>query len=202
MGGDMNITDALTAHHATLRQLYTQSKSDPKVFEEFIRHLIVHHTMEEKYFYDLLQEKTEGRHDALEAVNEHHIIELIIKDAETFPQDHERFPIKVEGLGEYTNHHLDEEEMEVFPAAQPLFTQEELTSLGKLFLEAKDKLLAVVVPEVPQGLIKSGAGRAQRQPLGVVSDAGIEGESPAEEAAPSTSMAGTGLGIGSLKATG
>ena len=47
------ITNELVAHHATLRQLYAKSENDPNVFEEFTRHLIVHHTMEEKYFYDL-----------------------------------------------------------------------------------------------------------------------------------------------------
>ena len=56
---------------------------------------------------------------------------------------------KVEGLGEYTNHHLDEEEAEIFPMAQQLFADENLITLGKLFLEAKDKLLGVELPEVP-----------------------------------------------------
>ena len=145
----MNIINALVQHHKVLIQLYQQSEGDPAIFEEFVRHLIVHHTMEEKYFYDLLELITEARHDALEAVNEHHIIELIIKDSEDFPRDHERFPIKVEGLGEYTNHHLDEEEAEIFPMAQQLFADEDLITLGKLFLEAKDKLLGVELPEVP-----------------------------------------------------
>jgi hypothetical protein len=194
----MNITDALTAHHATLRHLYIQSQSDPQTFSEFIRHLIVHHTMEEKYFYDLLQEKAAGRHDALEAVNEHHIIEMIIKDAETFPEDHERFPIKIEGLGEYTTHHLDEEEMEVFPAAEALFAQEELASLGKLFIEAKDKLLGVVLPEVPRGLIKSGDGPTQKA-LGVSPDAEEAEATSGDEDVSPTSMTGIGLGIGSLR---
>ncbi len=194
----MTITEALTAHHATLRQLYLQAKTDPKAFEEFMRHLIVHHTMEEKYFYDLLQEKASARHDALEAVNEHHIIELIIKDAETFPQDHERFPIKVEGLGEYTNHHLDEEENEVFPTADTLFTRQELVSLGKLFEEAKNKLLNVVLPEIPAGLITSGDGPVQK-PLGVGAGTGTAADSPAREGEAATSMTGIGLGIGSLR---
>jgi hypothetical protein len=145
----MNITNALVAHHKTLRQLFEQSKTDPNVFDEFIRHLTVHHTMEEKYFYDLLQEEPQARHDALEAVNEHHIIELIIKDAEKFPRDHELFSIKVESLGEYTTHHLDEEEMDIFPMAEQLFPEEKLMALGKSFLEAKNKLLGVELPEVP-----------------------------------------------------
>ena len=50
----MSIINELVAHHTTLRQLYAQSENDPQAFDEFMRHLIVHHTMEEKYFYDLL----------------------------------------------------------------------------------------------------------------------------------------------------
>lgn len=151
----MNIITALVDHHGVLRQLYQQSETDPTAFEEFARHLVVHHTMEEKYFYDLLEKVAEARHDALEAVNEHHIIELIMKDADGFPRDHENFPVKVEGLGEYTNHHLDEEEMEIFPAARQVFSDEDLNTLGDLFVEAKEKLLGVALPEVPGGIAAS-----------------------------------------------
>ena len=163
----MNIINALVEHHKVLRQLYEQSESDPAVFEEFVRHLIIHHTMEEKYFYDLLEQINEARHDALEAVNEHHIIELIIKDSEDFPRDHERFPIKVEGLGEYTNHHLDEEESEIFPMAHRLFADEDLITLGKLFLEAKDKLLGVDLPEIPTNIDTTGSKAKKSAAVGL-----------------------------------
>jgi hypothetical protein len=187
IGGDMNIIDALISHHTTLRQLYQQSEANPDVFDDFIQHLVVHHTMEEKYFYDLLEGFEQARHDALEAVNEHHIIELIIKDSERFPRDHEHFEIKIEGLGEYTTHHLDEEEAEIFPMALQLFAAEDLDTLGRLFEEAKDKLLGVVLPEVPATMAakitKSGAGS---KTAGMPADT-----SPRNTAA--------GLGIGSLK---
>jgi len=169
----MNITDALIEHHGELRRLYQASLNDPAQFELFIKHLIVHHTMEEKYFYDLMEQAPDARHDALEAVNEHHIIELIIKDAEGFPADHQNFPIKIEGLGEYTSHHLDEEEMEIFPMASQFFTVEDADALGKLFLEAKKKLLGVEPPEVPPSIQPGNSGNV--------------------------SSAARGLGIGSLK---
>ena len=180
----MSITNELVAHHTTLRQLYAQSENDPKVFDEFTRHLVVHHTMEEKYFYDILKTIPEAEHDALEAVNEHHIIEMIIKDAEGFPSEHEHFPIKIEGLGEYTTHHLDEEEMEIFPMSQQVMSAEDLDTLGKLFVEAKNKLLGIKLPEVPAGIAAPTA-------------------KPAKRSQPATSSSGTttaqGLGIGSLK---
>ncbi len=171
----MDIVAALVDHHQTLRELYEASENDPARFAEFTRHLVVHHTMEEKYFYDLLQKIADARHDALEAVNEHHIIELIIKDAEGFPQEHEDFPIKIEGLGEYTTHHLDEEEADIFPLARTLFAAEDLTALGKLFLEAKDKLLNIELPAVPKALVDQATSLRPARP------------------------SSRGLGIGSLK---
>jgi hemerythrin-like domain-containing protein len=178
------ITNELVAHHATLRQLYAQSENDPNVFEEFIRHLIVHHTMEEKYFYDILKAIPDAEHDSLEAVNEHHIIELIIKDAEGFPREHDHFPIKIEGLGEYTNHHLDEEEMEIFPLAQQVMSAEVLDTLGKLFVEAKNTLLGIKLPDVP-GAIATQAAKSVPGPQPTVSGPGA--------------TTAHGLGIGSLK---
>jgi hypothetical protein len=186
-GGVMNVVDALIAHHHTLRQLYRQSEADPGVFEEFVRHLVVHHTMEEKYFYDLLEGFEQGRHDALEAVNEHHIIELIVKDAEGFPRDHGNFPIKIEGLGEYTTHHLDEEEADIFPMALELFDEKDLNALGKLFEEAKAIMLGAVPPELPAALAaklpqNAGTSKASKR-----------------TAASVKPDAAAGLGIGSLK---
>ncbi len=165
----MDIVDALVEHHQVLRQLSQQAEEDPAAFAEYIRHLVVHHTMEEKYFYDLFEQVPAARHASLEAVNEHHIIELILKDAEGFPPEHDRFPIKVEGLSEYTNHHLDEEEMEVFPMARQLLAAKDLAALGAAFQEAKENLLNVRLPEVPAGIDTSGrsAGRSVAAGLGI-----------------------------------
>ena len=140
--------------------------------------------MEEKYFYDILKTIPEAEHDALEAVNEHHIIEMIIKDAEGFPSEHEHFPIKIEGLGEYTTHHLDEEEMEIFPMSQQVISAEDLDTLGKLFVEAKNKLLGIELPDVP-GAIATHAAKPAARRLSVASGHGTN--------------TAQGLGIGSLK---
>lgn len=183
----MNVVEALINHHTILRQLYQRAETNPEIFDEFIHNLVVHHTMEEKYFYDLLQGFNQAEHDALEAVNEHHIIEMIIKDAEGFPRDHAHFPIKIEGLGEYTVHHLDEEEEEIFPLAQQLFNPEDLVTLGKLFEEAKGKLLGISLPELPKALAAKFAEQAK------------DGGEPAViKAAAATSSTAIGLGIGKI----
>jgi hypothetical protein len=56
---------------------------------------------------------------------------------------------KVEGLGEYTTRHLDEEGTLIFPMALQLFAAEDLNTLGRLFQEAKDTLLGAVPPALP-----------------------------------------------------
>jgi hypothetical protein len=77
----------------------------------------------------------------------------------------------VEGLGEYTTHHLDEEEAEIFPMARARFSPEDLMTLGKLFLEAKRELLAVELPEVPAQIDQRAKGaklvQASSQGLGI-----------------------------------
>ncbi len=143
--------------------------------------------MEEKYFYDLLEGFAQARRDALAAVNEHHIIELIIKDSERFPRDHERFSIKIESLGEYTTHHLDEEEAQIFPMARQLFTAEDLNTLGRLFAEAKDKLLGAVPPELPPTL-----SAKRPKPVKAIKPEPLT-------TAQALSNPAVGLGIGSLK---
>jgi hemerythrin-like domain-containing protein len=187
----MDITAVLTEHHTVLRRLFEQSKSKTDVFDEFIHQLTVHHTMEEKYFYDILEKASQSHHDALEAVNEHHIIELIIKDAERFPRNHERFPVKIESLGEYTTHHLDEEETEIFPMARQVLPEKQRTALGQLFSEAKEKLLGVTLPEVPDTI---AAGDTKFQPL-------VEKNNTTQTSVASDMQTphAQDLGIGSLK---
>jgi hypothetical protein len=113
---------------------------------------------------------------------------MIIKDAEGFPRDHRNFPIKIEGLGEYTVHHLDEEEEEIFPLAAQLFEADDMDTLGALFEKAKEALLGVTLPELPKALAAKVPVLEQLSP-----------ESGAPQQRPATSNTALGLGIGGLK---
>ncbi len=184
----MDIVEALTEHHAVLRRLAQEAEQRPEAFAEYERQLTAHHTMEEKYFYDFLLEFGAARHDALEGVNEHHIIEMIILDARRFPREHELFGVKVESLAEYTAHHLDEEEADIFPLARRHMPQELLAELGGQFRQAMDTVLGISLPPAggkgpaSQGLVAPEAPRAPATPVAV------------------QPRSGAGLGIGSLKA--
>jgi hypothetical protein len=137
----MDIITALTTHHQEMRNLFAAAMTNPAAAEDAIRHLVIHHTNEEKFFYDHLENITQMRHDALEAVNEHHIIELIIQDLRGFPKDHERYLVKIESLKEYTEHHLLEEEEEIFVEAAEVLDYNTRLELGARFNEIKSRQL-------------------------------------------------------------
>lgn len=193
----MHIVDVLTQHHARLRQLFLAAETDAAVAETLIRELTVHHTMEERFFYDFLLQPPQGHETALEHVNEHHIIEMILTDLAKFPREHEIFPTKIESLAEYTDHHLGEEEAVVFPLARSLFGPAMAEALGAKFQQAVDLLLSIQVPpasDVPVEFLSPPAGgtpEAQPQQPGD----GATGEAGADARLRLIQ----GLGIGSLK---
>lgn len=137
------ITDALTRHHDVIRDLFEKTADDSSNFEKLRNHLTVHHKNEEKYLYDLLEKKDKTRHGALEAVEEHHVIEMLLQELSDFPKDHERWAVKLEVLEEYTRHHLEEEEEDVFPKVSDVLDEEKRRELGAKFDEVKDKQLSV-----------------------------------------------------------
>jgi hypothetical protein len=74
--------------------------------------------------------------------------------------------------------------MEIFPLSQQVISAEDLDALGKLFVEAKNKLLGIKLPEVP-GKITTQTTTSAGKP-----------KSPVVSSGNTTAL---GLGIGSLK---
>jgi hemerythrin-like domain-containing protein len=141
----MTIFEALTRHHDTMREIFEKTAANSAAFEELKHHLQVHHKNEEKILYDVMQTKAKTRKDAIEAVEEHHVIELLLVDLENFPRDHERWAIKLEVLEEYTKHHFKEEENEIFPEGAKVLGEAELTRMAAQFEAVKDKQLAALL---------------------------------------------------------
>ena len=138
------ITEALTRHHDVIRDLFKKTIDDGSHFEKLQNHLTIHHKNEETFLYDLLEEKEKTRHGALEAIEEHHVIEMLLNELSDFPRDHERWVIKLEVLEEYTRHHLEEEESDVFPEVSDVLDEKRRNELGAEFDKVKEKQLSVL----------------------------------------------------------
>ena len=103
----------------TRDELFTQLKSE----------LDIHAEIEEKILYPVL-EKAEETHDiSLEAFEEHRIVKQLLGELETEPKDAEEWTAKFTVLKENVEHHVEEEEGEMFTKARTVLSKEEIEEL-------------------------------------------------------------------------
>jgi hemerythrin-like domain-containing protein len=77
----------------------------------------------------------------LEAYEEHHVVKLLLAELPRVNPEDERFEAKMTVLSELVEHHVEEEEKEMFKLAQKL-GREELEELGEQMEERFEALRA------------------------------------------------------------
>jgi iron-sulfur cluster repair protein YtfE (RIC family) len=92
--------------------------------------LTVHELIEEKVLYPALKPHAESRDIVLEGYQEHHVADLLVKELHDLAKDDERWGAKFKVLKESLEHHIEEEEGNMFPTAREVLSREELRDLG------------------------------------------------------------------------
>jgi iron-sulfur cluster repair protein YtfE (RIC family) len=92
--------------------------------------LNVHELIEEKVLYPALKPHSEARDVVLEGFEEHHVADVIVKELHELATDNERWGAKFKVLQESIEHHIEEEENVMFPAARRVLSADELQQLG------------------------------------------------------------------------
>ena len=130
VAGLMEKIDATTERALKGREeLFTQLKTE----------LDIHAEIEEKILYPVL-EKAEETHDiSLEAYEEHRLVKQLLGELESEPKNTEEWTAKFTVLKENVEHHVEEEEGEMFKKARKVLSQEEIDELGARLEEAKGK---------------------------------------------------------------
>jgi hemerythrin-like domain-containing protein len=93
--------------------------------------LKVHELIEENVLYPALKPHAEARDIVLEGFEEHHVADVLVTELHQLTADHERWGAKFKVLQESLEHHIEEEESKMFPAARQVLTREELQELGE-----------------------------------------------------------------------
>jgi hemerythrin superfamily protein len=102
--------------------------------------LTVHATIEEEIFYPAAREALQEDEDLLdEAEVEHACAKDLIAQIEGGSPDEELYDAKVKVLGEYIQHHVDEEEGELFPKVKK--SDMDLEALGQELSARKQELM-------------------------------------------------------------
>jgi hemerythrin-like domain-containing protein len=129
------------------------------IADAIIDALARHAVIEEQFLYPALRERG-GEEEALEALEEHHVVKWLLWELNRLDPDHERFEPKMTVLMENVRHHVKEERSELFPKVRKAFSREELEDLGILMEEARTVAPSRPhprAPDEPPGNVIAGA---------------------------------------------
>jgi hypothetical protein len=93
--------------------------------------LRMHELMEEKVLYPALKPHARARDIVLEGYQEHHVADVLVKELERLPPSDERWGAKFKVLKENIEHHIEEEEGDMFRTARVVLTRHQLDSIGR-----------------------------------------------------------------------
>jgi hemerythrin-like domain-containing protein len=131
----MNAFDLLKADHRKVAELFERletasGKEKLDVFERIKDELEIHTHIEETILYPAL-EKPEETHDlTLEAYEEHKLVKQLLGELSGAKSATDKWQAKAKVLRENVEHHVDEEEDELFDKADDALTDEEIEALG------------------------------------------------------------------------
>ena len=167
-------TDAialLKADHKKVKALLaslektTEKSADrrSKLLAQIESEVKVHSTVEEELFYPAFRDavkKKDDREMYQEALEEHHVVDLVMPEVKACDPASEVFAAKAKVLKEIIEHHADEEEKEMFKTARKVMSAAELRELGARIAQRKTQLKSMGSPRLGQ---TTGASRGARQ---------------------------------------
>lgn len=142
----MNAIKLLKQQHREVEALFKQlekaksARPRQKAFEQIADKLAVHTTIEERHFYPSVKRRT-IEEMLLEAVEEHLGVKRVIADMLELDAGDETFEAKAKVLKDLFEHHVEEEEKDLFPKVQKLVDADELEAIGEEMAATMEELL-------------------------------------------------------------
>ncbi|MBT8418483.1 MAG: hemerythrin domain-containing protein [Silicimonas sp.] len=140
------IYDAIKADHDEHRALLekiadTSGASDARreAWDTFYHDVKSHAAAEEETFYSKLISKTWGQDAARHSVHEHQQLDDLMEELREMDMEHGSWLEKFKKLKHDYEHHIDEEENEIFTRAKEVIPEDEIEGYGERFLKRKQK---------------------------------------------------------------
>ena len=112
-------------------------KTREELFTRLKNELDIHARIEEQIFYPAIKQADETHDITLEAFEEHRVVKRLLSELEAMPKTDERWGAKLKVLKENVDHHVEEEEGEMFKSARKVLSQEQIEELGARMEKAK-----------------------------------------------------------------
>ena len=133
----MNAVELLKQDHKQLKKMLKTAieaeggEEREHVLDHVRAELVRHERIEEEIFYPRLRGNEEVKEIVLEGYEEHHVADVILDELLDIPASSDLWKAKVKVLKENIEHHIKEEEDEMFPKARKVLSREQLEHLGE-----------------------------------------------------------------------
>jgi hypothetical protein len=175
----MNAFQLLKNDHKIVSALFDKiesasGRSKAELFARLKSELDVHAHIEEKVFYPALENKQESREITLEAYEEHKVVKDLLTELASGRAADEEWDAKLKVLRENVDHHVEEEEGELFDKASDVLSDEDIERLGDEMEAEKARKQGLPQPareargSAKRSGAKSGGSRKQAQSPGVL----------------------------------
>jgi hemerythrin-like domain-containing protein len=141
----MDAITMLKTDHDKVKRLLTELESTTErgvktreeLFATIKGELTIHEIIEEEIFYPALKSHPKAKDIVLEGYQEHHVVDLLMGELESLDVSDETWGAKAIVMKENIEHHIEEEEGEMFRQARRVFDRQELEDLGARMTERK-----------------------------------------------------------------
>lgn len=143
---EASIYDLLHTDHETVSGLFEQLEATEnpgqreRLLAQLKTELLAHSEAEDVVFYQRLKTAEEAREIVLEAAEEHRVVSRVLGELERLSAENERWAARLTVLKELVEHHVEEEEGEMFKKAKGVFSREQERELGAAFLVEKKRI--------------------------------------------------------------
>jgi len=135
-GKTMDAFNLLKADHRKVEELFEELESASgqakmQVFQQIKTELELHTHIEETIFYPALEEPKQTHDLTLEAYEEHDVVKKLLQELGRARTANEEWEAKAKVLQENVEHHVEEEEGQLFPKASSALGADEIETLGE-----------------------------------------------------------------------
>jgi hemerythrin-like domain-containing protein len=143
----MDAFEMLKNDHAKVSSLFEQIEATTDtttrqgLFTQVKQELDVHTHIEETILYPALKQPAETREITEEAYEEHQEVKDLLAELAATPADSEEWSDMIVELKENVEHHVEEEESEMFPKARTVLSAEQIADIGARMAAEKQQQL-------------------------------------------------------------
>src|SRR3712207_4703689 len=144
----MNAFQLLKEDHQKVSGIFQQleptteraEKTRTELFAKLKQELDIHAHIEETIFYPAIKQEAETREIVLEGFEEHAVVKRLLRELEQGDVTSEEWTAKLKVLQENVEHHVEEEEGEMFQKARQVLSEQQINQPGQRLEQEKKRM--------------------------------------------------------------